>query len=154
VLKPRNCAASIQLSFGKKGRKLIRKRKRNSGSPNSNFVSSKLCSHGHKLEHSMPSDAHFVRSIYMAIKPPITYSPQSSSLPSSRTSFNSLIHRSIPLGTNSSNIDVDTRVSYDDRSNVYIEIESYNISSLRASINSYLRLTYAAYRCIVDGDSE
>ena len=151
--KPRNCVASIQLSFGKKGRKLIRKRKKNSGSPKSNFDSSKLCSHGRKLEQSM-SDAHFVRSMYMAIKPPITYSRHSSSPPSSCASFTSLIPHSIPPGTNPSNIDVNTRVSYDDRSNVYIEIESHNISSLRASINSYLRLADASYRCIVDGDSE
>ena len=152
--KPINCVASIQLSFGKKERKLIRKRKKNSGSPNSNFDSSKLCSHGHKLEHSMSSDAHFVRSMYMAIKPPITYSPHSSSPPSSRASFTSLIPHSIPPGTNPSNIDVNTRVSYDDRSYLYIEIESYNISSLRASINSYLRLADASYRCIADGDPE
>jgi tRNA threonylcarbamoyladenosine modification (KEOPS) complex Pcc1 subunit len=154
VLKPRNCVASIQLSFGKKGRKLIRKRKRNSGSPNSNFVSSKLCSHGHKLEQGMSMDAHFVRSIYIAIKPPITYSPQSSSPPSYRVPFSSLIPHSIHPGTNPSNIDVNTRVSYDGCSNVYIEIESYNISSLRASINSYLRLADASVRCIVDRDSE
>jgi tRNA threonylcarbamoyladenosine modification (KEOPS) complex Pcc1 subunit len=154
VLKPRNCVASIQLSFGKKGRKLISKRKRDSGSPSSNFVTSKLCSHGHKLEQRMSSDAHFVRSIYMAIKPPITYSPQSSSPPSSRLSFSSLIPHSIQSGKNPSNMDVNTRVSYDDLSNVYIEIESYNISSLRASINSYLRLIDASYRCIVDGDPE
>jgi len=154
VLKPRNCVASIQLSFGKKGRKLRRKRKRNSGSPNSNLVSSKLSSHGRKLEESMSSDAHFVRSMYMAIKPPIRYSPQSSSPPSSRASFSSLMPHSIQPGTNSSDIDVNTRVSYDDLSNVYIEIESYNISSLRASVNSYLRLADASYRCIVDGDPE
>lgn len=154
MLKPRNCVASIRLSFGKKGRKLIRKRKRNLGSPNSNLISSKLCSHGHKLEQSISSDAHFVRSMYMAIKPPITYSPQSSSRPSSRASFTSLIPHPVPPGTNPSNMNVSTRVSYDDRSNVYIEIESYNISSLRASINSYLRLADASYRCIVHGDSE
>jgi tRNA threonylcarbamoyladenosine modification (KEOPS) complex Pcc1 subunit len=154
VLKPRNCVASIQLSFGKKGLKLIRKRKRNLGSPNSNFVSSKLCSHGHKLEEGMSTDAHFVRSMYMAIKPPITYSPQSSFPPSSRVSFTSPSPNEETISSNPSNIDVNTRVSYDDCSNVYIEIESYNISSLRASINSYLRLADASYRCIVDGDSE
>jgi tRNA threonylcarbamoyladenosine modification (KEOPS) complex Pcc1 subunit len=154
VSKPRNCVANIQLSFGKKGRKLIRKRKKNSGSPNSNFDSSELCSRGHKLEQSMSSDAHFVRSMYMAIKPQITYPPHSSSPPSSSASFTSLIPHSIPPGTNPSNIDVNTRVSYDDCSNVYIEIESYNISSLRASINSYLRLVEASYRCIVEGDPE
>jgi tRNA threonylcarbamoyladenosine modification (KEOPS) complex Pcc1 subunit len=151
VLKARNCVASIQLSFGKKGRKLIRKR--NSGSPNSNFVSSKLCFHGHKLEQDI-SDAHFVRSMYMAIKPPITYSPQSSFPPSPRASFTSPSLHTETIPSNPSNIDVNTRVSYDDCSNVYIEIESYNISSLRASINSYLRLADASYRCIVDGDPE
>jgi tRNA threonylcarbamoyladenosine modification (KEOPS) complex Pcc1 subunit len=150
VLKPRNCVASIQLSFGKKGRKL--KRNRNSGSPNADIISSKLCSDGYKLQQSLSSDAHFVRSIYMAIKPPLTYSPPSLSRPSSRASFPSPIPQSITPGSNPSNIDVSTRVSYDGRSNVNIEIESYNISSLRASINSYLRLADASYRCIVDGD--
>jgi tRNA threonylcarbamoyladenosine modification (KEOPS) complex Pcc1 subunit len=153
VLKPGNCVASIQLSFGKKGHRLIRKGKRNTGSPGSNFVSSKFYSRGQKLEQGMSSDAHFIRSMYMAIKPPITHSPQSSFPPSSRASFTSLIP---PTETNPSNMDANTRVSYDDRSNICIEIEieSYNISSLRASINSYLRLADASYRCIVDGDSE
>ncbi|MGC2386922.1 MAG: KEOPS complex subunit Pcc1, partial [Nitrososphaeraceae archaeon] len=84
-----------------------------------------------------------------AIKPPITYSPYPS-----HSSSSSPVPSSHSSGVNPSNIDVNTRVSYDDHSNVYIEIESYNISSLRASINSYLRLADASYKCIVEGDLE
>jgi tRNA threonylcarbamoyladenosine modification (KEOPS) complex Pcc1 subunit len=152
MLKPRNCVASIQLSFAKRERKL--KRRRNSRFSNSDFISSKGCSDGHKLKQSMSSDLHFVRSICMAIKPPLTHSLSNSFRPSSRPSLPSLIPHSTPSGANPSNVDVGTRVSYDDRSNVYLEIESYNISSLRASINSYLRLADASYRCIAEGDLE
>jgi tRNA threonylcarbamoyladenosine modification (KEOPS) complex Pcc1 subunit len=35
-----------------------------------------------------------------------------------------------------------------DASNVFIEIETDNIPSLRASINSYLRLVDTSYKCI------
>jgi transcription factor Pcc1 len=152
VLKPGNCVASIKLSFGKKEHKL--KRRRNSRSPNSDFVSSKLRSDGHKFEQSMHLDVHFVKSICMAIKPPLTYSPPYTSSPSSHPSFPSLIPHSNQPGADPMNIDASTRVSYDDRSNVYIEIESHNISSLRASINSYLRLADASFRCIVEGNLE
>jgi tRNA threonylcarbamoyladenosine modification (KEOPS) complex Pcc1 subunit len=37
-----------------------------------------------------------------------------------------------------------------DASNVFIEIEADNISSLRASINSYLRLINTSYKCITN----
>jgi hypothetical protein len=152
MLKPRNCVASIRLSFAKRERKL--KRRRNSRSSNSDFISSKGYSDGHKLKQSISSDLHFVRSICMAIKPPQTHSLSNSFRPSSRPSLPSLIPHSTPSGVNPSNVDVGTQVSYDDRSNVYLEIESYNISSLRAGINSYLRLADASYRCIAEGDLE
>jgi tRNA threonylcarbamoyladenosine modification (KEOPS) complex Pcc1 subunit len=37
-----------------------------------------------------------------------------------------------------------------DASNVFIEIEADNIPSLRASINSYLRLINISYKCITN----
>ena len=37
-----------------------------------------------------------------------------------------------------------------DVSNVFIEIESNSIPSLRATINSYLRLINTSYKCIID----
>lgn len=147
MLRPRNCAASIQLSFGKKETRL--KRKRGSRSPNSKFILSKSNFDGNTLGQSKSSLVHFAKSMCMAIKPPITYSPYPS-----HSSSSSPVPSSHSSGVNPSNIDVNTRVSYDDHSNVYIEIESYNISSLRASINSYLRLADASYKCIVEGELE
>jgi hypothetical protein len=148
MLRPRNCAASIQLSFGKKETRL--KRKRGSRSPNSKFILFKSNFDGNTLGQSKSSLVHFAKSMCMAIKPPTTYSPY----PSHSSSSSSHIPSSHSSGVNPSNIDVNTRVSYDDHSNVYIEIESYNISSLRASINSYLRLADASYKCIVEGELE
>jgi tRNA threonylcarbamoyladenosine modification (KEOPS) complex Pcc1 subunit len=52
------------------------------------------------------------------------------------------------------NLDANTKVSYDDMSNVYIEIETDDIQSLRACLNSYLRLADVSYRCIADGNLE
>ncbi len=147
MLRPRNCAASIQLSFGKKETRL--KRMRGSRSPNSKIIHSKSYFDGNTLGQSKSSLVHFAKSMCMAIKPPITYSPYPS-----HSSSSSPIPSSPSSGATTSNIDVNTRVSYDDHSNVYIEIESYNISSLRASINSYLRLADASYKCIVEGDLE
>ena len=146
MLRPRNCAASIQLSFGKKETRL--KRMRGSRSPNSKIIHSKSYFDGN-THQSKSSLVHFAKSICMAIKPPITYSPHPS-----HSSSSSPIPSSPSSGATPSNIDVNTRVSYDDHSNVYIEIESYNISSLRASINSYLRLADASYKCIVEGELE
>ena len=146
MLRPRNCAASIQLSFGKKETRL--KRMRGSRSPNSKIIHSKPYFEGNTLGQSKSSLVHFAKSMCMAIKPPITYSPYPS-----HSSSSSPIPSSPPSGA-TPNIDVNTRVSYDDHSNVHIEIESYNISSLRASINSYLRLADASYKCIVEGELE
>jgi hypothetical protein len=53
-----------------------------------------------------------------------------------------------------SNLDPNVRVRSDSKSNVFIEIESDDIPSLRASINSYLRLADASYKCIVEGSAE
>jgi hypothetical protein len=147
MLRPRNCAASIQICFGKKGTSL--KSKRGSRSPNFKFTLSKSYIDGNTLGVSKSSRVHLAKSMCMAIKPPITYSPYPS-----QSSSPSPIPSSPSSGANHSNIDANTRVSYDDHSNVHIEIESYSISSLRASINSYLRLADASYKCIVEGDLE
>ena len=53
----------------------------------------------------------------------------------------------------------DTKLSSDSRekikissdaSNLFIQIEADNIPSLRASINSYLRLINTSYKCIIN----
>jgi len=44
----------------------------------------------------------------------------------------------------------DVGVFSDEKSNVFIEIESDDIPSLRASINSYLRLADASCKCITE----
>jgi tRNA threonylcarbamoyladenosine modification (KEOPS) complex Pcc1 subunit len=84
-----------------------------------------------------------VQSISIALKPPMTFSSSSGDSLSVMTSR-----------ANPSNLDINTRVSCDDNSNVFIEIESDDIPSLRASLNSYLRLADASYRCIAEGNLE
>ncbi|HEU4823056.1 MAG TPA: KEOPS complex subunit Pcc1 [Nitrososphaeraceae archaeon] len=84
-----------------------------------------------------------VQSISIALQPPMTFSPSASAHLSSPTSR-----------ANPSNLDINTKVSCDDNSNVFIEIESDDIPSLRAGINSYLRLADASYRCIAEGNLE
>jgi tRNA threonylcarbamoyladenosine modification (KEOPS) complex Pcc1 subunit len=37
-----------------------------------------------------------------------------------------------------------------DSSNVFIEVHADDIPSLRACINSYLRLAYASYKCVIN----
>ena len=49
-----------------------------------------------------------------------------------------------------SDFDASVRVSSDEKSNVFIEIETDDISSLRASINSYLQLADASCKCITE----
>jgi tRNA threonylcarbamoyladenosine modification (KEOPS) complex Pcc1 subunit len=50
--------------------------------------------------------------------------------------------------------DANVRVSSDEKSNVFIEIESDDIPSLRASINSYLRLADASCKCITEESAD
>ena len=66
----------------------------------------------------------------------------------------SLIAKSIYSALNpdtkfSSDSGLRARISVD-ISNVFIEIETNDIPSLRAAINSYLRLANASYRCIAN----
>jgi hypothetical protein len=139
VLRPKSCTAKIQLSFGEKETKLNRK----GGSKSPKFMCrhSKSFSDNSALEHRKSSHSRIAQSVSIALKPPTTLS--------SGTHSSSLTSR-----VNPSNLDINTKVSYDDNSNVFIEIESDNIPSLRASINSYLRLADASYRCIAGGNLE
>lgn len=84
-----------------------------------------------------------VQSISIALKPPMTLSSSSGAPLSSPTPR-----------ANLTNLDINAKVSCDDSSDVFIEIESDDIPSLRASINSYLRLADASYRCIAGGNLE
>jgi hypothetical protein len=84
-----------------------------------------------------------VRSISIALKPPMTFSSSSGAPLSDPT-----------LRANPWNLDINTKVSCDDNSNVFIEIEADDIPTLRASINSYLRLADTSYRCIAAGNFE
>ena len=65
-----------------------------------------------------------------------------------------------PLRTLSSSLadpsgfDANVRVSSDEKSNVFIEIESDDIPSLRASINSYLQLADASCKCITEESAD
>ena len=53
-----------------------------------------------------------------------------------------------------SDFDANVRVSSDEKSNVFIEIESDDIPSLRASINSYLQLADASCKCITEESAD
>ena len=140
ISRPKSCTAKIQLSFGEKETKL--KRKEGSKSPKFMCRHSKSLSDISALVHRRSSHSRIAQSVSIALKPPMTFS--SSCTPSS----------SLTLRVNPSNLDNNTKVSYDDNSDVFIEIESDDIPSLRASINSYLRLAHASYRCIAEGNLE
>jgi tRNA threonylcarbamoyladenosine modification (KEOPS) complex Pcc1 subunit len=140
VLRPKGCTAKIQLSFGEKATTKLN-RKRGSKSPKFMCSHSKSFSDNSALEHRKSSHSRIAQSVSIALKPPTTLS--------SGTHSSSLTSR-----VNPSNLDINTKVSYDNNSNVFIEIESDNIPSLRASINSYLRLADASYRCIAGGNLE
>lgn len=137
----KSCTARIQLFFGKQGTKLKRKGGSESPKPKSGQYKS---FENNTLWNSEPKYSRIAQSVGVALKPPWTlsfsYSPPSLSL--SRSSFERATH----------NLDANIKVSYDDNSNVYIEIESDDIPTLRASINSYLRLADASYRCIAEGN--
>jgi hypothetical protein len=138
VSRPKSCTAKIQLSFRKKETKL--KRKGDSKSPKFVYGHPKSFSDNSALEHRRSLHSRIAQSVSIALKPPMTFS-------TSGISSCSLTSR-----LNTSNLDINTGVSYDDNSNVLIEIESDNVPSLRASINSYLRLADASYRCIAEGN--
>jgi tRNA threonylcarbamoyladenosine modification (KEOPS) complex Pcc1 subunit len=73
------------------------------------------------------------QSVSVALKPPRTLSSSSE---------------------DPSDFDANVRVSSDEKSNVFIEIESDDIPSLRASINSYLQLADASCKCITEESAD
>jgi tRNA threonylcarbamoyladenosine modification (KEOPS) complex Pcc1 subunit len=54
------------------------------------------------------------------------------------------------LSSSASDFEVSTKISHDNKSNVFVQIESEDIPALRASINSYLILADASYQSIAD----
>lgn len=139
--RPKSCKAKIQLSFGEKETKL--KRKGGSKSPKFIHGDSKSLFDNSALDHRRSSHSRIAQSVSIALKPPMTFASSSGTTSSSLTSR-----------VNPSNLDINTKISYDDNSNVFMEIESDDLPSLRASINSYLRLADASYRCIAEGNLE
>ena len=141
VSRPKSCTAKIQLLFGEKETKL--KRKGGSKSPKFMCRHSKSLSDISALVHRRASHSRIAQSVSIALKPPMTFCSSSGAPLSSPT-----------LRANLSNLDINTKVSCDDNSNVFIEIESDDIPSLRAGINSYLLLADASYRCIAQRNLE
>ena len=137
----KSCKARIQLSFGEKETKL--RRKGGSNSPKFTNGDSKSLFDDSVLDRRRSSRTRIAQSISIALKPPMT------SFTSSGTPSSSLTPRANP-----SNLDINTKVSYDGNSNVFIEIESDDLPSLRAGINSYLRLADTSYKCIAEGNLE
>ena len=79
------------------------------------------------------SSYSIAQSVSVALNPPRTFSSSSA---------------------DSTDFDANVRVSSDEQSNVFIEIESDDIPSLRASINSYLRLADASCKCITEESAD
>ena len=131
--KPKSCTARIRLSFEKKGVGLGRTN--DSALPKSkskHFESGSESISFNDDKNGSISD-RIAKCVCVALEPPRTLS----------------LHPTIP-----SNLDPNVRVRSDGKSNVFIEIESDDIPSLRASINSYLRLADASYKCIVEGSAD
>lgn len=131
--KPKSCTARIRLSFEKKGVGLGR----TNDSALLKFKSEHFESGSESIsiiddKNGSISD-RIAQCVCLALKPPRTLSLQPT----------------IP-----SNLDPNVRVRSDGKSNVFVEIKSDDIPSLRASINSYLRLADASYRCIIKGSAE
>jgi hypothetical protein len=130
VSRRRSCTAKIQLSFGRRpigiGKTEISayNSKPKYFAQNSNATSMSDDKH-------VSSSYRLAQCVSLALRPP----------------------RTIPLlPANSAGLDTGVKVTSDDKSNVFIEIESNDISSLRAIINSYLGLADASYKCITQGD--
>ena len=131
--KPKSCTARIRLSFERKGVGLGRTNY--SALPKSK---SKHYESGSESISINEDNGGFIsdriaQCVCVALNPPRTLSLQPT----------------IP-----SNLDPNVRVRSDGKSNAFIEIESYDIPSLRASINSYLRLANASYKCIIEGNAD
>jgi tRNA threonylcarbamoyladenosine modification (KEOPS) complex Pcc1 subunit len=133
VSKPKSCTARIRLSFEKN--RVALRRTNDSSFPKSmskHYVSGSESISINEYKGDSISE-RIAQCVCVALKPPRTFS----------------LRPTIP-----SNLDPNVRVRSDSKSNVFIEIESDDIPSLRASINSYLRLADASYKCIVEGSAE
>ena len=130
--KPKSCTARIRLSFEKKGVGLGRKIDSALPKSKSKHYDSSSESISINEDKGDSISDRIAQCVCLALKPPRTLSLQPT----------------IP-----SNLDPNVRVRSDGKSNVFIEIESADIPSLRASINSYLRLADASYKCIIEGSA-
>jgi transcription factor Pcc1 len=133
VSKPKSCTARIRLSFEKKGVGLGRINDFTLQKSKSKHFESGSESFSIIDDKNGSISDRIAQCVCLALKPPRTLSLQ----------------LTIP-----SNLDPNVRVCSDSKSNVFIEIESDDIPSLRASINSYLRLADASYKCIFEGSAE
>jgi hypothetical protein len=133
VSKPKSCTARIRLSFEKKGVGLGRIN--DSALPKSKSKNFESGSESISIIDDKNGSISYriAQCVCLALKPP----------------------RTLPLQpTIPSNLDPNVRVHSDGKSNVFIEIKSDDIPFLRASINSYLRLANASYKCIIEGSAE
>lgn len=130
--KPKSCTARIRLSFEIKGVGLGRTN--DSALPKSKSKPYDSGSESISINEDKGGSIsdRIAQCVCLALKPPRTLSLQPT----------------IP-----SNLDPNVIVRSDGKSNVFIEIKSDDIPSLRASINSYLRLADASYKCIIEGSA-
>ena len=131
--KPKSCTARIRLSFEKKGAELGRTNDSPLPKPKSKHYDSSSESISIDEDKGNSISDRIAECVCVALKPPRTLSLK----PTIR-----------------SNMDPNVRVRSDSKSDVFIEIESNDIPSLRASINSYLRLANASYKCIIEGSAD
>ena len=131
--KPKSCTARIRLSFEKKGVGLGRTNDSALPKSKSKHYESGSESISINEDNGGSISDRIAQCVCVALNPPRPLSLQPT----------------IP-----SNLDPNVRVRSDGKSNAFIEIESYDIPSLRASINSYLRLANASYKCIIEGNAD
>ena len=131
--KPKSCTARIRLSFEKKGVGLGRTNDSALPRSKSKHYESGSESISINEENGGSISDRIAQCVCVALKPPNTLSLRST----------------IP-----SDLDPNVRVRSGGKSNVFIEIESDDIPSLRANINSYLRLANASYKCIIEGSAD
>ena len=128
----KSCTAKIQLSFGRKQTELGRKEVSALNSKSKCFTHNSSARSINDYENGSAPD-RVAECVGVALRPSRTISLTSA---------------------NSADLGIEVRVTSDDKSNVFIDIESNDISSLRAIINSYLTLADASYRCITQGDAD
>jgi tRNA threonylcarbamoyladenosine modification (KEOPS) complex Pcc1 subunit len=131
VSRHKSCTAKIQLSFGRKQTELGKEVSALNSKSKCFTHNSRARSINDYKNGSAPD--RVAECVSVALRPPRTISLTS---------------------VDSADLGIEVRVTSDDKSNVFIDIESNDISSLRAIINSYLRLADASYRCITQGDAD